>query len=57
MEQLALGRYRDFLHRRLSSSSDTWAPNDLYNLLFLSTVAGYRDVVVAEWKMGNYSRI
>lgn len=56
MGQPALGRYREIIHRRLSNPSDTWEPNDLYDLLFLSTAAGYGDVVVAEKKMGNYLR-
>jgi hypothetical protein len=56
MGQPALGRYREVIHRRLSNPSDTWEPNDLYDLLFLSTAAGYGDVVVAERKMGNYLR-
>lgn len=56
MRQPALSRYREVVHRRLSNSSDRWEPNDLYDLLFLSTAAGYGDVVVAEKKMGNYLR-
>lgn len=50
----ALGRIREVLHLRLRNSDDTWEANDLNDLLYLATAAGYADVVVCERKTANY---
>lgn len=52
----ALGRVRELMHRRLANADDRWESNDLYDMLFLSTAAGYADFVVGERKTCNYLR-
>lgn len=49
----ALGRMREVIHVRLSNSDDRWEANDLNDLLYLATAAGYADVVVCERKTAN----
>lgn len=52
----SVGRIREVTHRRLANADDNWERNDLCDMLFLSTGAGYADFVVAERKIGNYLR-
>ncbi|WP_165368345.1 hypothetical protein [Phytoactinopolyspora endophytica] len=52
----SVGRIREVTHRRLANADDSWERNDLYDMLFLSTAAGYADFVVGERKIGNYLR-
>lgn len=49
----ALSRIREVLHLRLSNSDDKWEANDLNDLLYLATAAGYADVVICERKTAN----
>ncbi len=50
----ALARIREVLHLRLSNSDDKWEANDLNDLLFLATAAGYADVLICERKTANH---
>ena len=49
-----LGRERELIHLRLLNTGDTWEPNDLVDVLYLSCAAGYADYVVCEKKTGDY---
>ena len=54
MEQVAaLGIYRAVLQDRHLNVGTTWAPNDLTDMIYLSTATGYADIVVAERHMTN----
>lgn len=44
----ALGIYREVIHEKLCDGSLQWKDNDLVDMLFLTTAAGYCDHVVAE---------
>lgn len=50
----ALSRVREVLHLRLINADDRWELNDLNDLFFLATAAGYADVVVGEKKTCSY---
>ena len=52
----ALGRVREVLHLRLINADDRWHANDLNDVLFLCTAAGYADFVVGEKKTCSYLR-
>lgn len=52
----ALGRVREVLHMRLINADDRWESNDLNDVLYLCTAAGYADFVVGEKKTSNYLR-
>ncbi|WP_432536425.1 hypothetical protein [Kineococcus arenarius] len=49
----ALGLFREVLHDRHLNRGLTWKPNDLTDMLYLSTAAAYADVVVCERTMGS----
>lgn len=49
----ALGLFREVLHDRHLSRGFTWRPNDLTDMVYLSTAAGYADVLVCERSMGS----
>jgi hypothetical protein len=44
----ALGVYREVLHEKLSDGRLLWKDNDLVDMMYLITAAGYCDHVVAE---------
>jgi hypothetical protein len=52
----ALGRIREVLHLRLVNADDKWHRNDLNDVLYLCSAAGYADVVVGEKKTCSYLR-
>lgn len=49
----ALGRIREVLHLRLSNPDDKWEANDLNDLMYFASAAGYSDFVVCERKTAN----
>lgn len=52
----ALGRVREVLHLRLANADDRWEANDLNDVLYLCTAAGYADFVLGEKKTCSYLR-
>jgi len=52
----ALGVFREILHDRHLNQGLTWHPNDLTDMLYLSTAAAYTDVIVCERTMGSALR-
>ena len=44
----ALGLYREVIHEKLSDVRLRWRDNDLIDMIYLTTAAGYCDYVVAE---------
>lgn len=52
----ALGLFREVLHEKLSDRQLRWADNDLIDMMYLTTAAGYCDHVVAERAHGSYIR-
>jgi len=50
----ALARTREVMHLRVSNADDKWEANDLNDLLYLATAAGYADVLICERKTANY---
>jgi hypothetical protein len=44
----ALGLYREVLHEKLSDSQLRWQDNDLVDMMYLTSAAGYCEHVVAE---------
>jgi hypothetical protein len=51
-----LAQMRQFIFYRLRNRTQTWEPNDLIDVLFLSCAAGYADVVVGERRTIGYLR-
>lgn len=51
-----LGRAEGVLYHRLRNAEDRWEPNDLFDLNFLCSAAGYADVVVGEKQTIEYLR-
>ncbi|HEX8001576.1 MAG TPA: hypothetical protein VF519_02660 [Mycobacteriales bacterium] len=49
----ALGLFREVLHDRHLNRGVTWRPNDLTDMVYLSTAAAYTDAVVCERSMGS----
>jgi hypothetical protein len=47
----ALGLYRELLQQRHLNVGTVWRPNDLTDMIYLSSAAGYADIVVAERHM------
>lgn len=52
----ALGLFREVLHDRHLNRGLTWRPNDLTDMVYLSTAAAYADAVVCENSMGSALR-
>lgn len=48
-----LGLYREMVQDRHLKAGLTWHPNDLTDMVYLSTAAGYADVIVCERSMGT----
>ncbi|WP_432571327.1 hypothetical protein [Kineococcus sp. SYSU DK005] len=48
-----LGLFREVLHERHLNRGLTWKPDDLNDMLYLSTATAYADVVVCERAMGS----
>jgi hypothetical protein len=44
----ALGIFREVLYEKLSNGKLRWLDNDLFDMLYLTTAAGYCDYVVGE---------
>lgn len=49
----ALGLFREVLHDRHLNRGLTWHPNDLTDMIYLSTAAAYTDAVICERAMGS----
>lgn len=44
----ALGLFREVMHEKLCDGRLQWMPNDLFDMMYLATAAGYCDHLVAE---------
>lgn len=49
----ALGLFREVLHDRHLNRGLAWHPNDLTDMIYLSTAAAYTDAVICERAMGS----
>jgi hypothetical protein len=52
----ALGLYRELLHEKLADPQLRWHDNDLVDMMYLSSAAGYCEHVVAERAHASHIR-
>ena len=55
-EMPTLGVYREVLHEKLSDTQLRWEDNDLIDMMYLTTAAGYCDLVTAERAHASHIR-